>query len=127
MVVLLLLLLVGSVNYGKSLGYMLTFLLAGLGNVAMFSTWRNLAGLDVDVQFFDDKNIRHADGQVLAGEQAHCRTLARFRSNRKSGTPSSAVSTPTGSCSGLISVRAAASASSNRLPPVNTAAGSRTR
>jgi len=42
---LLFVLLLGSVNYGKSLGYMLTFLLAGLGNVAMFATWRNLAGL----------------------------------------------------------------------------------
>lgn len=44
---LLLLLLIGSVNYGKSLGYMLTFLLAGLGNIVMFSTWRNLAGLQL--------------------------------------------------------------------------------
>jgi uncharacterized protein (DUF58 family) len=42
---LLLLLLIGSVNYGKSLGFMLTFLLAGLGNIIMFATWRNLAGL----------------------------------------------------------------------------------
>jgi uncharacterized protein (DUF58 family) len=43
--VLLLLLLLGSVNYSKSLGFMLTFLLAGLGNIAMFATWRNIAGL----------------------------------------------------------------------------------
>lgn len=43
--ILLLLLLLGSVNYSKSLGFMLTFLLAGLGNVIMFATWRNLAGL----------------------------------------------------------------------------------
>lgn len=42
---LLLVLLIGSINYGKSLGFMLTFLLAGIGNVAMFATWRNLAGL----------------------------------------------------------------------------------
>jgi uncharacterized protein (DUF58 family) len=41
----LLVLLVGSINYTKSLGFMLTFLLVGIGNVAMFSTWRNLAGL----------------------------------------------------------------------------------
>ena len=44
---LLLILLIGSINYGKSLGYMLTFLLAGIGNVAMFATWRNLAGLQL--------------------------------------------------------------------------------
>ena len=42
---LLIILLLGSVNYGKSLGYMLVFLLAGVGNVVMFATWRNLAGL----------------------------------------------------------------------------------
>ena len=42
---LLILLLLGSVNYGKSLGYVLVFLMAGVGNVAIFSTWRNLAGL----------------------------------------------------------------------------------
>ncbi|MCW8922109.1 MAG: DUF58 domain-containing protein [Gammaproteobacteria bacterium] len=43
--VLLLLLLIGSINYDKSLGYVLTFVLVGLGNVIMFSTWKNLAGL----------------------------------------------------------------------------------
>lgn len=42
---LLIVLLLGSINYTKSLGFMLTFLLAGLGNVAMLMTWRNLAGL----------------------------------------------------------------------------------
>ena len=42
---LLLLLLIGSINYDKSLGFVLTFMLVGLGNVAMFSTWKNLAGL----------------------------------------------------------------------------------
>lgn len=43
--VLLLLLLVGSINYSKSLGFVLTFMLVGLGNVILFSTWKNLAGL----------------------------------------------------------------------------------
>ena len=42
---LLFLLMIGSVNYGKSLGYMLTFMLVGIGNVAMVAIWRNLAGL----------------------------------------------------------------------------------
>ncbi|UCB53875.1 MAG: hypothetical protein JSW45_07850 [Thiotrichales bacterium] len=42
---LLIILLLGSVNYGKSLGFVLVFLLVGVGNVAMFATWRNLAGL----------------------------------------------------------------------------------
>lgn len=44
---LLLFLLLGSINYGKSLGFILTFLLAALGNIAMLTTWRNLAGLRI--------------------------------------------------------------------------------
>jgi len=41
----LLLLLVGSINYNLSLGYLLTFLLMSMGAVAMLHTWRNLAHL----------------------------------------------------------------------------------
>lgn len=43
--VTLLLMLAGSINYNLGLGYVLTFLLAGLGLVGMLHTWRNLAGL----------------------------------------------------------------------------------
>ena len=43
--ILLLVLLIGSVNYDKSLGFVLTFLLVGIGNVALLATWKNLAGL----------------------------------------------------------------------------------
>lgn len=39
--------LVGSINYGLSLGFVLTFLLAGLGVIAMLHTWRNLANLAI--------------------------------------------------------------------------------
>jgi uncharacterized protein (DUF58 family) len=58
---LLIILLLGSVNYGKSLGYVLVFLLAGVGNIAMLAIWRNLAGLRL-----------RAGGcaPVFAGEQA---------------------------------------------------------
>ena len=45
--VLLLTLLIGSINYEKNLGFILTFLLVGLGNIFLLSTWRNLAGLDL--------------------------------------------------------------------------------
>ena len=41
----LLLLLVGSINYNLALGYALTFLLMSMGGVAMLHTWRNLAHL----------------------------------------------------------------------------------
>jgi uncharacterized protein (DUF58 family) len=39
------LLLIGSINYNLSLGYVLTFLLAALGVVTILHTWRNLAQL----------------------------------------------------------------------------------
>jgi uncharacterized protein (DUF58 family) len=41
----LLLMLIGSINYGLSLGYILTFLLAGMGLVSILHTYRNLAHL----------------------------------------------------------------------------------
>jgi len=41
------LMLIGSINYSLSLGYVLTFLLAGLGTVSILHTFRNLAHLYV--------------------------------------------------------------------------------
>ncbi len=41
------LMLIGSINYSLSLGYVLTFLLAGLGTVSILHTFRNLAYLYV--------------------------------------------------------------------------------
>lgn len=58
----LLLLLIASINYALSLGYFLTFLLAGLGSVAMLHTFRNLAQLAVSYGKCDS---------VFAGEVAH--------------------------------------------------------
>lgn len=58
----LLLMLVGSINYNLSLGYALTFLLAGLGIVAIVQSFRNLSGLQLSP-------ARHAPG--FAGEQIH--------------------------------------------------------
>lgn len=43
--VVLLAMLVGSINYALSLGFMLTFLCAAIGLVAMLHTFRNLSGL----------------------------------------------------------------------------------
>lgn len=59
--VMLILLLVGSINYSLSLGYYITFLLASLGHTAMLHTWRNLVYLQV--------SILHADA-VFAGDTA---------------------------------------------------------
>src|SRR5262245_39213236 len=43
----LLILLIGSINYALSLGFALTFLLAGMGLAGMVHTARNLAQLSV--------------------------------------------------------------------------------
>jgi len=43
----LLLMLIGSINYALSLGFILTFLLAGMGVVSILHTFRNLAHLTV--------------------------------------------------------------------------------
>ena len=45
--VTILLMLVGSINYNLSLGYVLVFLLAGNGMVSMLHTWRNLARISL--------------------------------------------------------------------------------
>lgn len=41
--------LVGSINYNLSMGFVLTFLLASLGHLAMLHTWRNLVHCQIDV------------------------------------------------------------------------------
>lgn len=59
---LLLLLLIASINYSLSLGFLLTFLLGGMAGVAMLHTWRNLAHL----------KLRPGRSEpVFAGETAH--------------------------------------------------------
>ena len=45
--VMLIAMLVGSNNYGINLGYMLTFILSGIGFSAMLQTWRNLVNLEI--------------------------------------------------------------------------------
>jgi uncharacterized protein (DUF58 family) len=44
---MLLAMLIGSLNYGSNLGFLYTFLLAGIGLSTMLETWRNLLGLQV--------------------------------------------------------------------------------
>jgi uncharacterized protein (DUF58 family) len=62
----LLILLVGSINYALSLGFALTFLLAGMGIAGMVQTTRNLARL----------SVRAARAEpVFAGESARFRLI----------------------------------------------------
>ena len=58
----LILMLIGSINYNLSLGYVLTFLLAGLGVVSILHTFRNLVHLYVSAGRVSP---------VFAGETAH--------------------------------------------------------
>lgn len=58
----LLVLLVASINYTLSLGFVLTFLLASMAGVAMLHTWRNLAHLRLRPGRCDP---------VFAGDTAH--------------------------------------------------------
>lgn len=59
---LLLILLIGSINYEKNLGFIMTFLLAGVGNILLLACWRNLAGLQLK---------RRLCRAVFCGEAAH--------------------------------------------------------
>ena len=58
----LLVMLLASINYQLSLGFILTFLLASMAGVAMLHTWRNLAHLKLRPGRCDP---------VFAGEAAH--------------------------------------------------------
>jgi uncharacterized protein (DUF58 family) len=59
--VMLVLMLIGAINYSLSLGYFVTFLLASLGHTAMLHTWRNLVHLQI--------SMLHAE-PVFAGDSA---------------------------------------------------------
>lgn len=58
----LVLLLIASINYSLSLGYLLTFLLASMGGIAMLHTFRNLVHLSISPGKVEP---------VFAGETAH--------------------------------------------------------
>ena len=79
----LLLMLIGSINYNLSLGYVLTFLLAGVGVVSILHAYRNLAhlaitGRRVDAVFADDVayfqiDIENRDRFDRFSLKLHCR------------------------------------------------------
>ena len=59
---LLVLMLLGDINYNLSLGYVLTFLLATTGGMSMLHAFRNMAQLEIHAGYVEP---------VFAGEQAH--------------------------------------------------------
>lgn len=58
---LLIALLTGAINFSLSLGFAMTFLLAGVGSISMLHTWRNLVNLKIST---------HRAKPVFAGENA---------------------------------------------------------
>ncbi len=70
--VVLILMLTGSINYNLSLGYVLTFLLAGLGIVSILHTFRNLVHLYVSAGRVSP---------VFAGDLAHFQIVFENRSD----------------------------------------------
>jgi len=67
----LILMLIGSINYNLSLGYVLTFLLAGLGVVSILHTFRNLVHLYVSAGRVSP---------IFAGEIAHFQIVLENKS-----------------------------------------------
>ncbi|HTY98879.1 MAG TPA: DUF58 domain-containing protein, partial [Rhodocyclaceae bacterium] len=78
-------LLLGAINYNLSLGYALTFLLAGLGVAAILNAFRNLVGLVVEPGRAEP---------VFAGERARFRLILRNRRGQE--RPTLGVRTPGG-------------------------------
>jgi uncharacterized protein (DUF58 family) len=66
MALLLLLMLIGSVNYGSNLGYLATFFLGGIWIISLFHTWRNL---------FQLKILSVRGGPVFAGNMVRFELL----------------------------------------------------
>lgn len=63
---MLLVMLLGSINYANSMGFILTFLLAGLAVVSILHTYRNLAQLRVSAG---------KCGPIFVGQEAHFQVL----------------------------------------------------
>lgn len=66
-----LLMLIGSINYALNLGFVMTFLLAGLGNVVMLHSWKNL--LRLELQPIEIENA-HAGSHVTVGMRLYNNT-----------------------------------------------------
>jgi hypothetical protein len=84
---LLLLMLIGSINYTLSLGFVLVFLLTGMSVVGMLHTWRNLAHLQATAGRIEP---------VFAGDNAMLRSSPNStRRRRAHKSKSASTSRPT--------------------------------
>jgi uncharacterized protein (DUF58 family) len=79
-----LVMLLGSINYGNALGYVLSFMLVGVGLVSMLHAVRNLAGLRLDADnsapVFAQARARFALTVDNRGQRRRFGLLARIRS-----------------------------------------------
>jgi uncharacterized protein (DUF58 family) len=80
--VVLLLMVLGSLNYQNNLGLLFTFLMASVGVVAMHHTWLNLRGLEV---------VARSGSPVFAGEEAVFTLRLIHEGRRRRGDLSAAV------------------------------------
>ena len=88
---------------------------------------QSLTARHAEVEAVDDGLVADADAQLAGFDQRLVHFGCLDSRKRKTGTPISAVSTPTGSCCGASTVRARVSASSRKLPPASAQAGNSRR
>lgn len=74
--VMLVLLLIGSINYSLSLGYFVTFLLASLGHTAMLHTWHNLVHLQIKI--LQVKPVFAGDIAIVAINISNTKSRVRY-------------------------------------------------
>jgi uncharacterized protein (DUF58 family) len=101
----LLLMLIGSINYSLSLGFMLTFLLGGMGLVSILHTYRNLAHLAISAgrvePAFAGESVRfhlHLDNPSpfdRVSVEARCGAAASLADIPARGTADLALALPT--------------------------------
>ena len=73
---MLVLLLIGSINYSLSLGYFVTFLLASLGHTAMLHTWHNLVHLQIKI--LQVKPVFAGDIAIVAINISNTKSRVRY-------------------------------------------------
>ena len=85
------------------------------------------ASTNGQIELVDDAAPAHFDDELPGLDQRAAHFGCRDNRKRNTGTPISAVRTPTGNCCGAITVRASVSANTSIEPPASTEAGSNRR
>ncbi len=101
----------------------------GLADAVAAQHAPNLVARDRQVELAADPLLTNGDIERFGAQQRHEENgrAPRWSRTRNTGTPTKAVTTPTGSCCGASSVRARVSAQTSSVPPSSTAAGTSRR